>query len=334
MSVVVPNPIRLWANFGSWTPLDLASFSVDIIIIIIIIITTTNTMAQLVEMMRVTLFGSRNDAPDSKGTTFDPAQDIPSLAGKVILVTGAAGDLGRTTAVQLARYGRPARIYVADLPCNDPAKKKALLRGMEREAAPEEEGGEAAATRTEFRFLDLDLGSFTSVQACVADFLAREERLDVLVLNAGIIRVAPGTTAEGYEAHFGINYLGHALLARLLVPTLARTAEQARSDVRVVVVSSEGHAMAPKGGVQFEALKGPCAQMVGDGTRPLSPTGFAHTHGTSPTPSATARARSPSSRSPSSSGAAIPRCGSRPCTRDESSRAWPRRSGRRACWCG
>ncbi|KAK7911553.1 dehydrogenase reductase SDR member 13 [Apiospora marii] len=216
-------------------------------------------MAQLVEMMRVTLFGSRNDAPGNKGaTTFDPARDIPSLAGKVILVTGAAGDLGRTTAVQLARYGKPARIYVADLPHYDAAKRKELLRGMEREAG---DAAAAATTRTEFRFLDLDLGSFTSVEACAADFLAREERLDILILNAGIIRVAPGTTPEGYENHFGINYLGHALLARLLVPTLVRTAEEPRSDVRVVVVSSEGHAMAPKGGIQFEAVKGTCAQM-------------------------------------------------------------------------
>ncbi|KAK8112985.1 Bli-4-like alcohol dehydrogenase [Apiospora sp. TS-2023a] len=222
-------------------------------------------MAQLVEMMRVTLFGSRNDAPgSSKGTAFDPARVIPSLAGKVILVTGAAGDLGRNTAVQLAKYGKPARIHVADLPRESPAEKEELLRRIAHEAYGEDDdaAGEDAATRTEFEFLDLDLGSFASVRACAADFLAREERLDILVLNAGIITVAPRTTAEGYEAHFGINYLGHALLSRLLVPTLVRTAEQqAQSDVRVVVVSSEGHAMAPKGGIQFEALKGTCAQM-------------------------------------------------------------------------
>ncbi|KAK7963953.1 hypothetical protein PG988_010927 [Apiospora saccharicola] len=219
-------------------------------------------MAQLVEMMRVTLFGSRNDAPGGKGTAFDPAQDIPSLAGKVILVTGAAGDLGRNTAVQLAKYGKPARIYVADLPRDSPAEKEELLRRIAHEAYGEDDAaGEDATTRTEFQFLDLDLESFASVRACAADFLAREERLDILVLNAGIITVAPRTTAEGYEAHFGINYLGHALLSRLLMPTLVRTAEQPQSDVRVVVVSSEGHAMAPQGGIQFEALKGKCAQM-------------------------------------------------------------------------
>ncbi|KAK8078830.1 short-chain alcohol dehydrogenase-like protein [Apiospora phragmitis] len=187
-------------------------------------------MAQLMEMMRVTLFGSRNDG---KGASFfDPAKDIPSLAAKVVLVTGAAGDLGRTTAVQLARYGRPARIYAYETADDEEAKS---------ENAGDDDNDNATA-RTEFRILDLDLGSLASVQACAAAFLAREERLDILVLNAGIIRVAPGTTADGYEAHFGINYLGHALLARLLAPTLVRTAEQSESaDARVVVVSSEGH---------------------------------------------------------------------------------------------
>ncbi|KAK7959809.1 retinol dehydrogenase 14 [Apiospora aurea] len=235
-------------------------------------------MAQLMEMLRVTLFGSRNDAPGGgKGAaSFDPSRDIPCLAGKVVLVTGAAGDLGRTTAVQLARYGRPARIYVADLPRGSSDEEELLLRRIAREAygtdgakaAPESLGQAAGgddkdnATRTEFRFLGLDLGSLKSVRACAAQFIAREERLDVLILNAGIIRVAPGTTSDGYEAHFGINYLGHALLARLLVPTLVRTAEQQQQpDARVVVVSSEGHSVAPKGGIQFDALKGPCAEM-------------------------------------------------------------------------
>ncbi|KAJ8129330.1 hypothetical protein O1611_g4302 [Lasiodiplodia mahajangana] len=70
-------------------------------------------MSQLMEMARVTLFGSRNTG---NGASFEPARDIPSLAGKVVLITGAVGDLGRSTAVELARYGRPACIYVADLP--------------------------------------------------------------------------------------------------------------------------------------------------------------------------------------------------------------------------
>lgn len=52
-------------------------------------------------------------------------------------------------------------------------------------------------------------------------------------------------TKEGYEIQFGTNHLGHALLTKLLLPTLLNTAEQPGSDVRVIDVSSEGHNFAP-----------------------------------------------------------------------------------------
>lgn len=52
-------------------------------------------------------------------------------------------------------------------------------------------------------------------------------------------------TQEGYEIQFGTNHVGHALLTKLLLPTLLKTAEQPDADVRVINVSSEGHIMAP-----------------------------------------------------------------------------------------
>ncbi len=68
-------------------------------------------------------------------------------------------------------------------------------------------------------------------------------------------------TAEAYQIHFGINYLGHALLSRLLVPTMLRTIQQ-QPDVRIVIVSSEGHVIAPKGGIDFNKLKTNGADIV------------------------------------------------------------------------
>jgi retinol dehydrogenase-12 len=215
-------------------------------------------MPEFFNMARVTLFGSSNKT----GAAFDATRDIRSLAGKVVLITGAAGDLGRQTAVMLARHGRPSRIYVADLP-RDEAAKKAVVDSITQEAYSESTGSNTEAPHTEVRFLDMDLTSFESVRACAASFVAQEPNLDILLLNAGIIRVATGTTKEGYEVHFGLNYLGHALLSKLLMPTLERTAKEKKgADVRVVVVSSEGHAMAPKGGIQFDKLKTDCAKMV------------------------------------------------------------------------
>lgn len=224
-------------------------------------------MGELWNMLRVTLFGSRNK--ERGAATFETARDIPSLAGKVVLITGAAGDIGRVSATELARYGRPARIYVADLPPRDGATKKEIVDRITRDAYGESKvERDDDKTKTEIRFLDLDLGSFESIRQCAANFSAQEERLDILIMNAGIIRVAKGVTKEGHESHFGINYLGHALLVKLLMPTMVRTAEQQQAEGghghgRLVIVSSEGHKMAPKEGIAFDKLKTDCAAMVG-----------------------------------------------------------------------
>ncbi|KAF7157768.1 hypothetical protein CNMCM6106_003751 [Aspergillus hiratsukae] len=230
-------------------------------------------MSTIWDMIRVVLFGSQNDASRDSAPAFNPAQDIPSTTGKVILITGAAGDLGRQTAIALAGYGRPSRIYIADLPRSDDAKQ-ALTHQIDYEAygdsiSPTSET--AVTSSTEIRFLYLDLASFDSVQKCAQKFAAQEQRLDILILNAGIIRVSPATTMEGYEIHFGVNYLGHALLTRLLMPVLLRTTQrQPGADVRIVVVSSEGHISAPKQGVDFDLVKTSCSNLA-QAPRSVSP---------------------------------------------------------------
>ncbi|KAK3307643.1 uncharacterized protein B0T15DRAFT_554572 [Chaetomium strumarium] len=202
---------------------------------------------------RVTVFGSGNQ----RGVLFDPVKDIPSLAGKVILITGGAGDLGKQVAIELARHN-PARIYIADLPRADDGDS--VVRAITRDALSD---SDQHAPPTPIRYLAVDLSSFESIKRAAAAFCAAEDRLDIAVLNAGIMRVRPGTTAEGYEVAFGINYLGHALLTRLLLPKLLHTAALPRgADVRVVAVSSEGHAMAPRGGILFDKLKGPCEDIT------------------------------------------------------------------------
>lgn len=104
-------------------------------------------------------------------------------------------------------------------------------------------------------FLQLDLTSFKSIENAATEFKNRSQRLDILLNNAGIMATPYSKTAEGYEIQFGTNHMGHALLTKLLLPTLLKTAEEANSDVRVVNLSSEGHRMAPSGGIIFDQDK-------------------------------------------------------------------------------
>ncbi|KAK7018676.1 short-chain alcohol dehydrogenase [Paramarasmius palmivorus] len=93
-------------------------------------------------------------------------------------------------------------------------------------------------------FIECDLASLQSVKKAAQEFLSLSSRLDILMCNAGVMALPPGLTKDGYEIQFGTNHLGHALLIRLLLPTLLRTAETG-SDTRIINLSSQGHAGHP-----------------------------------------------------------------------------------------
>jgi NAD(P)-dependent dehydrogenase (short-subunit alcohol dehydrogenase family) len=81
-----------------------------------------------------------------------------------------------------------------------------------------------------------DLSSLAQVRRLAEQILAREDRLDVLVNNAGVISPRRQLTAEGLETTFATNHLGPFLLTSLLRGLLQRS-----TPARVVTVSSAAH---------------------------------------------------------------------------------------------
>lgn len=66
-----------------------------------------------------------------------------------------------------------------------------------------------------------DLGSLKSVREFVKLFKSEQEKLHVLVNNAGVMRTPKDSkTREGFEMQLGVNHLGHFLLTNLLLDTL------------------------------------------------------------------------------------------------------------------
>ncbi|XP_016409623.1 retinol dehydrogenase 11-like [Sinocyclocheilus rhinocerous] len=82
----------------------------------------------------------------------------------------------------------------------------------------------------------LDLASLQSVRALAKDVQQTEERLDLLINNAGIMMCPQWNTEDGFEMQFGVNHLGHFLLTNLLLDLLKKSAPS-----RVVNVSSLAH---------------------------------------------------------------------------------------------
>ena len=82
-----------------------------------------------------------------------------------------------------------------------------------------------------------DLGSQASIRQMAQDVLARYDRLDVLVNNAGTVNASLGSlTRDGIEATFAVNHLGPFLLTNLLLDLL-----KSSGPARIVNVSSVGH---------------------------------------------------------------------------------------------
>jgi NAD(P)-dependent dehydrogenase (short-subunit alcohol dehydrogenase family) len=151
------------------------------------------------------------------------------LRGRVALVTGVSPHgIGLETAAQLAAQG--ATVVVSG---RDRGRLGEATRVVAAAAARGAAGGAADATLPL-----LDLANFSSVRAFAAAALAAHPRIDVLVLNAGVMAVPTlERTADGLERTFGVNHVGHQLLTSLLMPALERSAA-ATGDARVIVVAS------------------------------------------------------------------------------------------------
>lgn len=136
--------------------------------------------------------------------------DVPSMAGRTVIVTGANSGIGKVTARVLAERG--ARVVMAVRSLD---KGHAAARGMT---------GEVEVRR-------LDLADLGSVRAFARDVT---EPVDVLINNAGLSVPPLSRTADGFELQFGTNHLGHFALTNLLLPRITG---------RVVTVASLGARM-------------------------------------------------------------------------------------------
>lgn len=146
----------------------------------------------------------------------DPAPG--SMTGKRVAVTGASSGLGQATAHALARLGATVHLVVRD-----------ELRGRRAadQIASDVPGADLHVERC-------DVSDLTDVRRFAADMVARIDRLDVLVHNAGTLPAERTESVDGHELTVATHVLGPVLMTELLLPVLAP------AGARVVLVASGG----------------------------------------------------------------------------------------------
>jgi len=140
-----------------------------------------------------------------------------SLVGRVCMVTGATGALGKATASEFARRGATV-VAVA----RDEGRGRALLATVRQ-----------ASGAGSVELLMADLSNLRSVRALVKLFGGSHDRLDVLVHTAAVFKRRRIETADGFELMFATNFLGPFLLTNLVVPAL-----RAGAPSRVITVAA------------------------------------------------------------------------------------------------
>jgi NAD(P)-dependent dehydrogenase (short-subunit alcohol dehydrogenase family) len=148
------------------------------------------------------------------------AADIPSQAGKVVIVTGANSGLGYFTALELARKG--ALVVMA---CRSREKTESAMDSIRKEVPD-----------AKLDFMPLDLADLKSIRGFAQAFAGKYPKLDVLCNNAGVMALPFRKTADGFEMQIGTNHLGHFALTGLLLDRLKAT-----PGARVVNVASLAH---------------------------------------------------------------------------------------------
>jgi 3-oxoacyl-[acyl-carrier protein] reductase len=185
---------------------------------------------------------------------------MTTLQNKTALVTGASRGIGRATALALARAGAHVVVHYG----------RSAQAAESLVAEIQTKGGRATAISVDLETPDGASRLAKQVRSIVGD------RLDVLVLNAGISKAArvADYTAEDFDSLFATNVRGPFFLVQQLLPVLGEGSS-------IVVISSLGaRSVVGKSGLDnpsilaYASTKGALETLVKNWAAILGPSGI------------------------------------------------------------
>ncbi|CAK49037.1 uncharacterized protein An09g01150 [Aspergillus niger] len=169
-----------------------------------------------------------------------PHKEIHDLTGRVALITGGALGIGYEIARAFVLNG--AKVYMTN-------------RKEEQGQAAIEQIKKEAGENAQIEWFPCDMGNLNEIKEVFEDFRKKEDRLDLLILSAGINVNQYGETHDHIDRHFEVNWLGQFYVVNLVYPLLRKTSKLPNTPApRIVFETSEQHRMAPKN-VHFATLE-------------------------------------------------------------------------------
>ncbi|MYA83180.1 MAG: SDR family NAD(P)-dependent oxidoreductase [Acidimicrobiales bacterium] len=164
------------------------------------------------------------DLRNPKAPDVDRVPDDVRIDGKTCLVTGANSGLGRAAAVELARRG--GRMILACRPGHD-----TICDEIKRES-----GSESA------ELVEVDLADLRSVHRSCDELRDRGARVDIALMNAGLMTPAARQSPQGYDTMLAVHFLANrVMIDRWLADGVIDPSQAGGDTPRIVFVSSEAH---------------------------------------------------------------------------------------------
>lgn len=144
---------------------------------------------------------------------------------KTILLTGATDGIGYATAKRFAKEGHRLIIH---------GRNPEKLNKVKEELLEVNQNMDTVIA---------DLSEIKRVEEMAQELLAKYDKIDIIVNNAGVFVMKNSETTEGLDARFAVNTIAPYVLTKMLLPILSDKG-------RVVNLSSRA-----QGEVDFEAVK-------------------------------------------------------------------------------
>lgn len=148
--------------------------------------------------------------------------DLPSLEGKKVLITGASSGLGFATAVDLASRGA---FVIMAVRSGIPGKGEEVKK---------------ASGSQKVDMIHMDLSDLESLAGFTEEVKQRFGLIDIVICNAAMVANKSRTLKQGLDEMFTVNYFAKFLLARRIVD--GTFLNHKGTDIpRIIFVASESH---------------------------------------------------------------------------------------------